>query len=39
VDQAVRLIEPLVLVMMAAGIGLLAYALLTAIMSMAQSLG
>ncbi len=39
VDQAVRMIEPLILVMMAGVIGVVAYALLTAIFSMAQSLG
>lgn len=39
VDQAVRLIEPLILVMIAAVIGLIAFALLTSIFSMAQSLG
>ena len=38
VDQAVRLIEPLILVVMAAAIGLLAVGLLSAIFSMAQSL-
>jgi len=38
VDQAVRLIEPLILVVMAGAIGLLAAALLSAIFTMAQSL-
>jgi general secretion pathway protein F/type IV pilus assembly protein PilC len=38
VDQAVRLVEPLILVVMAATIGLLALGLLYPILTMAQSL-
>ena len=39
VDQAVHLIEPLILVLMAITIGLLAVGLLYPILTMAQSLG